>query len=132
MTMIQRLTPPEAHAALAADSAAILLDVRDPLEFNLIGHPIGAVNIPWKFAPGWTPNPDFLAQVRQHIPNPETPVYVLCRSGQRSWDAANALAAAGYTRLANIEEGFEGKLNADKHRSRVDGWRFHGLPWEQN
>ncbi|BBL75829.1 rhodanese-like domain-containing protein [Methylomagnum ishizawai] len=132
MTAIKRLTPPEAYAALQAGAAALLLDVRDPLEYSFIGHPVGAVNLPWKFAPDWRPNPEFLERARQLIPDPETPVFLLCRSGQRSWDAANALAAAGYRDLANIEEGFEGPLDGQKHRGTVGGWRCHGLPWEQS
>lgn len=132
MTAIKRLTPPEAYAALQAGAAALLLDVRDPLEYSFIGHPVGAVNLPWKFAPDWRPNPEFLERARQLAPDPETPVFLLCRSGQRSWDAANALAAAGYRDLANIEEGFEGPLDGQKHRGTVGGWRCHGLPWEQS
>jgi rhodanese-related sulfurtransferase len=132
MPSIKRLNPPEAFEALKADASSVLLDVRDPLEFSLIGHPPGALNVPWKFAPNWTPNPEFLDRVRQLVPNPEAPLYLLCRGGQRSLDAANALAAAGYRNLANIEEGFEGPLDAHKHRSSVGGWRCHGLPWEQS
>lgn len=132
MPSIQRLTPPEAFASMRADTTSLLLDVRDPLEFALVGHPVGAVNIPWKYAPDWRPNPDFLDRLRQLAPDPETPIYLLCRSGQRSLDAANALAAAGYSSLWNIEEGFEGPLDQDKHRSTLGGWRRHGLPWEQS
>ena len=131
MPSIQRLNPPEAFAALEADTAALLLDVRDPLEFALVGHPLGAVNVPWKFAPDWRPNPDFLDRVRDVAPDPEKPLYLLCRSGQRSFDAATALVEAGYSNLVNVEEGFEGPLDKDKHRSTVGGWRKHGLPWEQ-
>ncbi len=132
MTSIKRLNPPEAHAALRADAASVLLDVRDPVEFSFIGHPLGSVNLPWKFAPDWRPNPEFLDRARQLVPNPDTPVYLLCRSGQRSLDAANALAAAGYRNLVNIEEGFEGPLDEHKHRGKLGGWRRHGLPWEQS
>lgn len=132
MSTIQRLDPPQAYAAFRADAAAVLLDVRDPLEFSLVGHPAGAVNIPWKFAPDWRPNPGFLDGVRQLAPDPATPIYLLCRSGQRSLDAAKALAAAGYAQLTNVEEGFEGPLDQQKHRGTVGGWRHHGLPWEQS
>jgi rhodanese-related sulfurtransferase len=71
-------------------------------------------------------------EVRQRIPRPETAVYLLCRSGQRSMDAAKALALAGYSDVSNIEGGFEGPLDGHKHRGMLDGWRFHGLPWEQS
>jgi rhodanese-related sulfurtransferase len=131
MSTIRRLNPPEAFAALQSPGA-LLVDVRDPVEFAFVGHPLNAVNVPWKFAPDMRPNPDFLAQVRQIVPDTGTPLLLMCRSGQRSLDAANALAAVGYTNLANIEDGFEGPLNEHKHRGTVGGWRFHGLPWKQS
>ena len=131
MPAILRLTPPAAHAALVATPGAVLLDVRDPIEFAFVGAPLGALNIPWKLAPDMRPNPDFLASVGKAVADPDTPLFLLCRSGQRSLAAAEALAGAGYTRLHNIEEGFEGSLDADRHRNTVNGWRFHGLPWQQ-
>jgi len=57
---------------------------------------------------------------------------LLCRSGQRSLDAAKALENAGYQHLINIVDGFEGSLDANKHRGNLGGWRFVGLPWEQS
>ncbi len=44
---------------------------------------------------------------------------------------ACTLEAAGYSRVINILHGFEGDLNADGHRSSVNGWRFDGLPGVQ-
>jgi rhodanese-related sulfurtransferase len=132
MSSIKSLRPHQAHETLSANPSAVLLDVRDRIEFTFVGHPVGAVNIPWKDAPDWKPNPNFVDEVRQRIANPDTPILLLCRSGQRSLDAAKALALAGYRDLSNIEEGFEGPLDAEKHRSSLGGWRFHGLPWEQN
>jgi rhodanese-related sulfurtransferase len=59
------------------------------------------------------------------------PILLLCRSGQRSVDAGHALEAAGFNRVINVLHGFEGDLNAEFHRSSVNGWRFDQLPWEQ-
>lgn len=132
MSTVRHLHPPEAFAALHAERGAVLVDVRDPVEFAFVGHPVGAVNITWKFAPDMRPNPDFLAQVRQLAPDTATPVFLMCRSGQRSLAAAHALVEAGYTHLVNIEEGFEGGLDEQEHRGTLGGWRFHGLPWKQS
>jgi rhodanese-related sulfurtransferase len=132
MLSIKSLNPREAWDLLQQHPEAVLLDVRDPVEFSFVGHPTSAVNIPWKLAPDWKPNPHFLDRVRQAVPGLETPLFLLCRSGQRSLDAANALAAAGYRNLTNVEEGFEGALDPHKHRGKLGGWRFHGLPWEQS
>ena len=132
MTQIKSITADAAHAFLQADSRGVLIDVRDPVEFSFVGHPVGAVNVPWKFAPDMRPNPEFLVQVSQIAADKATPLFLLCRSGQRSLAAANALAEAGYTDLTNIEEGFEGPMDATKHRGTLAGWRFLGLPWEQS
>ncbi|BBA33460.1 rhodanese-related sulfurtransferase [Methylocaldum marinum] len=132
MSSVKSLTPPEAWASFNETDGAVLLDVRDPLEFSYVGHPCGAINIPWKKAPDWKVEPDFADRVRQTVPKADTPIFLLCRSGQRSLDAAKALAAAGYSDLTNIEQGFEGPLDERKHRSSLGGWRFHGLPWEQS
>ena len=132
MPQIKSLTPKQAATSLSSNSSAVLLDVRDRMEYSYVGHPKGAINIPWKELPDWKVNSQFVDEVRQRIPNHDTPVYLLCRSGQRSLDAAKALAVAGYTDLTNVEEGFEGPLDVIKHRSTLGGWRYHGLPWEQS
>jgi len=132
MSQIKSLNPQQCWAALHQNSGAVLLDVRDRVEFAFVGHAMGAVNIPWKDAPDWKPNPNFVDEVRQRIANPDTPIFLMCRSGQRSLDAAKALAAAGYRDLTNVEEGFEGALDQQRHRGTLGGWRFHGLPWEQS
>ena len=132
MPVIHHCSPQDAHAQLRADTNAKLIDVRDPVEYVFVGHPVGAVNVPWKFLPDMRVNDAFVEQVRRVAPDPETPLYLLCRSGQRSLAAAQALAAEGYTHLVNIEEGFEGPIDADQHRGTLGGWQFHGLPWVQS
>ena len=132
MPVIDQCLPADAHARLQANEHAKLIDVRDPVEYAFVGHPVGAVNVPWKFRPDMRVNDAFVEQVRRVAPNPETPLYLLCRSGQRSMAAAQALADAGYTHLINIEEGFEGPLDANQHRGTLGGWQFHGLPWVQS
>jgi rhodanese-related sulfurtransferase len=58
-------------------------------------------------------------------------VVLICRSGNRSVDAGNALEAAGFTSVFNVLHGFEGELDDVHHRGSMNGWRFEGLPWEQ-
>ncbi|MEY2700047.1 MAG: hypothetical protein RIQ52_802 [Pseudomonadota bacterium] len=130
--MIIQISPHEAWQMLQDNDQAILLDVRDPLEFQLVGHPVGAINIPWKFAPSWQVNSLFVQQVEQQFPSPRGPMLLLCRSGQRSQDAALTLEAAGFNQLYNVLEGFEGPLDTEKHRSSIGGWRHLGLPWIQS
>lgn len=135
---VLEVSPPQAWALLQQDPAAVLLDVRSSLEFDYVGHPLGAVHVPWKEAPGWQQNPDFVAQVRAALvgrgadPPEAVTILALCRSGGRSQQAAEELARHGFTRLYNILEGFEGDRDPHKHRGTLGGWRFHGLPWEQS
>lgn len=133
---IRRVDPPAAAAVLDQDSTAVLIDVRSRVEYDYVGHPSGALNVVWKDYPDWQQNPDFVDEVRAALSAsggdaPDRPILAICRSGARSMAAAEVLAAAGYTELYNVEEGFEGDKDEHGHRGKVGGWKFHGLPWEQ-
>jgi len=58
-------------------------------------------------------------------------VLAICRSGKRSHVAAEHLREQGFREGYNVVEGFEGDLDTRRHRSTINGWRFHNLPWEQ-
>lgn len=130
--MIENLSPQKAFELLQENPLAVLIDVRTYMEHAYVGHPTGAVHIPWKEAPDWNENPNFIQDVMTRISSVDVPVLLLCRSGQRSLSAAQALEQAGFTHLINIVDGFEGSLDANKHRGNLGGWRYSGLPWEQN
>lgn len=135
------ITPQEAWELLQANPRAVFVDVRSNMEYLFVGHPVGAVHIPWIDEPDWQINPHFVTQIRQLLlggvcsaEGGEThcaPVVLICRSGKRSLEAGRLLAKNGFTAVYNITEGFEGDLDAQHHRSTVGGWRFRGLPWEQ-
>ena len=57
----------------------------------------------------------------------DTPVLFLCRSGARSRAAAMAMTRAGFTKAFNIAGGFEGDLDAERHRG-ADQWLEGGRP----
>jgi rhodanese-related sulfurtransferase len=130
--MIENLNPQQAWELMQQNTKAVLVDVRSKIEHAFVGHPPGAVHIAWKEAPDWQVNPKFVADVESAVPDKNTPVLLLCRSGQRSLDAAKALEESGFKRLVNIVDGFEGPLDQHKHRGNLGGWRFSGLPWEQS
>lgn len=130
--MIENLDPKQSRALLQENSAAVMVDVRTAIEYSFVGHPPGAIHIAWKEFPGMSLNEQFVAQVEETVTDKNSPVLLLCRSGVRSVAAAKALEEAGYQRLINIVEGFEGALDDEKHRGNIDGWRFHGLPWVQS
>ncbi len=135
-TKIPGINPTEAKTLLDEDPRALLIDVRSKVEFEYVGHPVGAVHVPWMEFPEWAEDPNFVKSVETALTErngaeKDRPLLLVCRSGARSLKAAERLRARGYTCLYNVEEGFEGDKNAQRHRSTINGWRFRGLPWEQ-
>ena len=130
--MIENLDPIQAWDLMQTSEKAVLIDVRTAVEHGFVGHPPRAIHVAWKEFPGMQLNTNFVAQVSQHVADKSAPVLLLCRTGVRSVEAAKALEAAGFQHLVNIVQGFEGAIDADKHRGNIDGWRFHGLPWQQS
>lgn len=127
---MQHLSPREAFEFLKAHSDGILVDCRSEMEFLFVGHPVGALWIPWNDGPNWDVNPHFIGQVRKAA-SMNRPVVLICRSGNRSLDAGGALEEAGFTHVYNVLHGFEGELDDHHRRNSISGWRFEGLPWEQ-
>jgi rhodanese-related sulfurtransferase len=130
---MQHLDPPAAHAFLQQSSDALLVDCRTEIEHMYVGHPVGAEHVAWQEAPDWEIDPEFARKVQRLVKGDlSRPVLLICRSGHRSLYAAEALEAAGFTQVINIQEGFEGPLDDEFHRGTLGGWRFHGLPWQQS
>ena len=127
----------EAWRRLSEDPDAVLIDVRTTAEWHFVGLPDlsplekQVLQSEWKSFPSMALNPDFLAEVEQADIDKNAAVLLLCRSGQRSRDAAIRLTAAGYKNCYNVAGGFEGDKNAAGHRGTVGGWQFAGLPWIQ-
>ena len=130
---MQHFDPRAAHAFLLAHPEAVLVDCRTEIEHMYVGHPVGAEHVAWQEAPDWEIDPEFAGKVKRLLKgDPDRPVLLICRSGQRSVDAGLALEAAGFTQAINVLEGFEGSLDDDFHRGTLGGWRHHGLPWQQS
>lgn len=130
--MIKRINPQQAWTQLQNDQTTVLIDVRTSAEYSFVGHPTMAVLIPWKELPTMDVNPDFIAQVEATVVDKNTPLILMCRSGQRSMQASQALLNAGYSNVSNMDEGFEGDPDQNQQRSNINGWRFHQLPWQQS
>ena len=97
------VTPAEAAARVAA--GAVLLDVREDSEWAA-GHVPGATHIP-------------LGQLASRVGElpADTPVMVICRSGNRSQEGRDILLAAGLTQVASVNGGSK-------------AWRDAGLPFD--
>lgn len=90
MNTYREISQDEAKKMMDAQPEAIILDVREPDEFDE-GHIPGA-----KLLPLGSVAADTAAEV---IPEPDSTVLVYCRSGRRSKIAAQKLADAGYTNI---------------------------------
>ena len=129
---MKHLSPKQAQAFLRDHPEALFIDCRSEMEYLFVGHPVGALHVAWNDGPDWAVNPHFVPQVQKLAGNGvDRPVVLICRSGNRSREAAEALKRAGFSRVFNIEHGFEGELDENHHRNTRAGWRFEGLPWEQ-
>lgn len=129
---MKHLTPRQAWEFLAQHPQTLFLDVRMEVESLYVGRPPGVVHLAWYEYPELSPNAArFVAAVEREAGDKQRPVLLICRSGKRTIDAGLALEAAGFGDVAHVVHGFEGDLDEQFHRSRLNGWRFDGLPWEQ-
>ncbi len=92
-----RLRPAEVRQLLAAEPATRLLDVRTTGEFEA-AHVAGSYNVPL----------DLLGEHREEIARLDSPVVLICQSGNRAAKAEDTLRTAG---LGNIRL-LEGGMNA--------------------
>lgn len=115
----QDATPKTMAVADAYDAAGkgdiILVDIRTPEEWAETGIGEGAIALDMRsdnFVPA-------LVKLRQA--NPDTPIAMICRTGNRSGYATNALTAQGFPGLVDVHEGMAGGPNGP-------GWLKTGLP----
>ena len=88
----EKLDQATAYAELQSDQSIQLVDVREPSEFNA-GYIEGAQLIPLG-----TIETDFEVA----IPDKDAKIFVYCRSGNRSAQAAKKLVDLGYTNVFDI------------------------------
>jgi rhodanese-related sulfurtransferase len=110
---------------------ALLVDIRTAEERKFVGHVPGSLHVAWASGTAMTRNPRFVRELEAKT-GKSANVLLLCRSGKRSVLAAEAATKAGFSRVFNVLEGFEGEIDDQQHRGGSDGWRLHGLPWVQD
>ncbi len=114
-----------------------VVDVRTKAEWQFSGTAeLGGLNakllcFEWVTYPDFAANPHFVEQVTNVIVNKKSAIFFLCKTGIRSYQAANILAEHGYENCFNITHGFEGAHNNNMQRGKVNGWKAEGLPWKQ-
>lgn len=136
------ITPTEAFALLKSDPKAQLVDVRSAAEWTFVGlADLSSIQrkpilVEWQVFPGMGRNGEFdqavAAQLKAAGVTASTPITFLCRSGARSKAAAIAMTAHGFSKCFNVAGGFEGDVDAARHRGATNGWKAEGLPWVQS
>lgn len=98
---IRQVTAGETMALLGTHPDTILLDCREPNEYNL-GHVPGALFIP---------RGQLESHIEAHVAR-DRKVVIYCASGNRSALAADTLQQMGYTDAASMSGGFRGWVEA--------------------
>lgn len=137
------ITAREAYIKWLSDPGNVkIIDCRTPEEYIFIGHAPMACNIPNEFVthkfdekkkPVMEPNPDYLSLVKKKFSSDDI-ILIMCRSGARSANSVNILEEAGFKRVYNITDGFEGDevkdpLSTFNGKRLRNGWKNAGNPW---
>ncbi len=127
----------EAWDMLVDDSSSVLVDVRTDAEWSFVGIPDlqslkrAPICVSWQSYPDMAINDAFADELGTRGVTPDRVVLLLCRSGQRSRHAAQALSSIGFEHCYNVADGFEGTPDGGHHRGTTTGWKAAGLPWVQ-
>lgn len=88
----RKISPEDAKAAIDSGTEVIIVDVREPYEFES-GHIKDAVNLP---------SGSIASLAEEQLPDKDAMIYLYCRSGARSRAAAMQLVNMGYTNLYDL------------------------------
>ncbi|MDX6600487.1 MAG: sulfur-carrier protein adenylyltransferase/sulfurtransferase [Gaiellales bacterium] len=105
-TQISEISAADAAARLSSDEPPVLIDVREPDEFDQ-GAIEGSVHIPRGFLE---------SRIGGVVPDLATSIVITCQSGARSAFAARSLEELGYEDVTSLAGGF-------------GGWKQSDLPW---
>lgn len=152
----------EAYDRLNTVPDTFLIDVRTRAEYQYTGHPTNAYLFPYMFFTDRLTksgdkyeyelsqkNEDFIEEIGKVFKKTDH-LIIISRDGTRSALAAQELVDAGYEKVYDVENGFEGpefpnfedadknkyyrqlarqnKVQGFQHRRRY-GWQWWGLPW---
>ena len=139
------VTPSQAYEMVQKDPGhTFIVDTRTQAEYQFVGHPEGAYNIPKMFWSGklgkkeyeLADNPNFEKDLRAKFNSATDKLIFMCRSGKRSCLSCQAAIAAGWDpkNVCNLLGGFEGDKMSNKNSiyngQRIfGGWKNEGLPW---
>ncbi len=119
LTRVKEIMPWDLSRALAAGSKPILLDVREPAEFELLRIP-GSINVPrgvLEQSCEW----DYDETVPELAARRDQEIVVICRSGKRSVLAADLLLQMGFTNVVSLKTGVRGWSDYEQPMTNAQG-----------
>ena len=122
---VKRVMPDEADRLMR--DGYTYVDVRSESEWQS-GHPPGSLNVPVAFlvpGQGFAPNPDFVGVCERNFAK-DAKLLVGCKTGGRSYRAAEMLQAAGFTDVRDVRGGMMGEMGPTGQMT-VPGWAARGL-----
>ena len=119
LTRVKEIMPWDLSRALAAGGKPILLDVREPAEFDLLRIP-GSINVPrgiLEQSCEW----DYDETVPELAASREQEIVVICRSGKRSVLAADMLLQMGFANVVSLKTGVRGWSDYEQPMTNANG-----------
>ncbi len=116
---VKEIMPWDLSRALAAGSKPILLDVREPVEFELLRIP-GSINVPrgvLEQSCEW----DYDETVPELAAGRDQEIVVICRSGKRSVLAADMLQRMGFSNVVSLKTGVRGWSDYEQPMTNAQG-----------
>ncbi len=103
---VEELFPWDAETHLRENPALLVLDVREPAEYDAM-HIEGSINVPRGVLESACEY-DYEDTVPELVEAREREVLVVCRSGKRSVLAADTMQRLGYLRVESLKTGLRG------------------------
>ncbi|MGD8955688.1 MAG: rhodanese-like domain-containing protein [Chromatiaceae bacterium] len=106
LTDVRELMPWDLEERLASNSDLLVIDVREPYEFDAM-HIAGSLNVPrgiLESACEW----EYEETMPELVQARDREIVVVCRSGYRSVLAAHSMQLLGYRNVASLKTGLRG------------------------
>ncbi len=119
LTDVKELMPWDLEERLQENSDILLVDVREPYEFDAM-HIKGSLNVPRGILESsceW----DYEETIPELVRARHREVVIVCRSGQRSVLAAHSMQVLGFNNVASLQTGLRGWKDYDQPLVDKDG-----------
>ena len=116
---VSEIMPWDLSRSLAAGKKPVLLDIREPAEFDILKIP-GSINVPrgvLEQSCEW----DFDETVPELARSRDQEIVVICRSGNRSVLAADMMLRLGFSNVVSLKTGVKGWNDYEQPLTNASG-----------